>query len=645
MEKASKKLFVLMIMLSSLFLLNAMNPPGIIYVKTSEGDILAIHEDMIKEMKTLLVLLEQQQEKNSYDSPINASMVTKQELIITRDAFSAFKNNRLETFIEDMFKTEKNPKIVPLLINAAEKLQTSSINNALRSYFLSYDFQQETKGEVVKNIMPFLTQEMRTKNPRWFLGSNFESKPFFCCKDTQLANLEVNRLEIRGINGGLNRAMRLSELGIDNGRLCCFNTIGDKGLISSYNATTNISKIYMLNLSNLDDIVMDHFDIHPTISLENGIFDQDGKRILCWDNRNSNNLVLCDVYQRKMIYNLNSHSAAVNGAEFNSTEDKIISYGDGAHDNLILWNCVTGKKIHSLVGHLQSVREAHFNTTSDYIISRDRGNTVKLWNTLTGTLIHTIQEPIIQSLQFNKKGDKIYINRQHDIKVLDISDPKNIGERIFPFRYSFAAINLTNDNIITGDVNNLCTSWNASNFKNITGTKFDYKINNAQFSPDGNTLVLMTNHNYHPLFPFVFEISASCVILNAHNFNDVINSFPVGGNLGWNQIWSTDNTQLYLHNNDENDALVKIDFSAQEKKNISEIITKMSFEKIRVMEQLLKEKNRGKKELFFKNKDIEIFKSLPPEIKKYLPTILCPRIPTEKELGGESKKGNECVIF
>ena len=56
-------------------------------------------------------------------------------------------------------------------------------------------------------------------------------------------------------------------------------------------------------------------------------------------------------------------------------------------------------------------------------------------------------------------------------------------------------------------------------------------------------------------------------------------------------------------------------------------------------------KSRGKKELYFSNKDLKLFNALPPEIKEFLPQTLCPRVPTEKDLMGEPKMGNECAIF
>ena len=82
---------VLLLVLATVSL-GAMDEPtktdknAIVYVKTSDDKTIGVERWKIDEMKVLLVLLEHQKNMNSLNNPINATMITSEELQSISDA-------------------------------------------------------------------------------------------------------------------------------------------------------------------------------------------------------------------------------------------------------------------------------------------------------------------------------------------------------------------------------------------------------------------------------------------------------------------------------------------------------------------------------------------------------------------------------
>ena len=104
---------------------------------------------------------------------------------------------------------------------------------------------------------------------------------------------------------------------------------------------------------------------------------------------------------------LQGHTDDVNHIAFSPDGKKILS---GSEDNTVrLWDTETGLLIHTFVGHTDIVTDIAFSPDGKQILSGSEDKTVRLWDTETGLLIHTFvgHRDIVNDIAFSRDGKQI----------------------------------------------------------------------------------------------------------------------------------------------------------------------------------------------------------------------------------------------
>src|SRR3990172_13446357 len=149
---------VLLLMLATVSL-RAMDEPtktdknAIVYVKTSDDKTIRVERWKIDEMKVLLVLLEHEKDLNSLDNPIQATMITSEELELMRNALGYISLGLFQSFYNTLFN-EDVPQLAPgqtilsldqgkmhTLVNTAGRIQAHGVSAFCFSYIVASDVQ------------------------------------------------------------------------------------------------------------------------------------------------------------------------------------------------------------------------------------------------------------------------------------------------------------------------------------------------------------------------------------------------------------------------------------------------------------------------------------------------------------------------
>lgn len=647
-----QKLLVVLIAGLVGFLLEGMDPPGLIFVKTNDEKMVAIEEWMVPEMKTLLVLWEHQTGKNNSRNPLELAMINEQELVVLTDALNAIKKNVFEEFLENLAEKEGisinireiGRGEIRKLINATQIMQAINLNTAITTYFLPPEDEEKVKKNIVQNITPLLRQEMINKTLRIFPDvkkTKAFRKAFSCCNNQKIIICD-SQDSIRICN--IDNPMNCVKVTYDSNTAITpldYSPKTNKMLLQVNINRPNINHgLYMVRLLNfhnsngvIQNLAIDE-DLHPWNGRLN---DQGDKAVICC-NSPVDNLFICDANTGEVIHNLKGHSDPVIHAIFNKQGDKIISCSYGVKNNLILWNALTGEKIFTLDGHQVDVYNFAFSPDGNFIVSRDAQNNFKLWDTMSGKSLYgrLFDNKDWVYFMFNENSNKLYLNcynKTYRLIVLNLSNKNDITE-LTSLEDDKIVIDPVHDKVITINSQYFCTllDFSGFNFKKDKKILATYAlISYASFSPDGRKMILDRHKDEH------------CDIFHTNDLKHPI--IKLGKSLKFS--WINDSSWLFgqTYSSDiEDNVLVKIDFTAEDKKNIAKIVD-LPLEQVRLINQMALAKSRGKKELNFTNKDLKLFYALPTEIKEFLPQTLCPRIPQEKDLMGEPKMGYECAIF
>ncbi|GJJ67817.1 hypothetical protein EMPS_00163 [Entomortierella parvispora] len=108
---------------------------------------------------------------------------------------------------------------------------------------------------------------------------------------------------------------------------------------------------------------------------------------------NDKSVRIWDLASRMCIHILTEHTGQVAGISFspaNSSAYRQLS--SFAFDHSIkLWNADTGVCEHTLQGHKATIRAVSYSPKGNYLVSASSDCTIRVWDTLTGRLVNTIQ--------------------------------------------------------------------------------------------------------------------------------------------------------------------------------------------------------------------------------------------------------------
>ncbi|KAH0565258.1 hypothetical protein GP486_001355 [Trichoglossum hirsutum] len=95
-----------------------------------------------------------------------------------------------------------------------------------------------------------------------------------------------------------------------------------------------------------------------------------------------------DIWERCSQRLLEGHSAVVRAVAFSPDGQLVVS---GSYDSTVkLWDTATGAVRHTLIGHSNDVTGVAFSPDGQLVVSGSGDNTVRLWDTATGAVRHTL---------------------------------------------------------------------------------------------------------------------------------------------------------------------------------------------------------------------------------------------------------------
>jgi hypothetical protein len=104
---------------------------------------------------------------------------------------------------------------------------------------------------------------------------------------------------------------------------------------------------------------------------------------------------------------LEGHTEDVTSVSFSGDGKLIVS---GSDDRTVrVWNAVSGELLHILEGHTEEVRSVSFSGDGKLIVSGSYDRMVRVWNTASGELLHTLKGHTdrVTSVSFSPDGNRI----------------------------------------------------------------------------------------------------------------------------------------------------------------------------------------------------------------------------------------------
>jgi len=422
-------LFVFAAMLVSCFV-NAMDEPTgkgtLVYVVTSDGQQKAVERWKIDQMKTLLVLLEQQRGSNSQANPIQSSMLTILELDLLNDSLDAISRGTFKQFYTKIFDRDaellqKGQTVLSLdqgslrtLIKAAEKAEARAVSAFCLSYVMPLDMQKSA-------LVPYLIQpiiDIIPLKPLWVLNkhSSFVSDVVFSPNSRYVlaCGLDEQRdkdLLLWDVEEGTytflpNAGCSLSAIWSSDGKYIVMTGAGNQDNLCVFDMATKQSRILMghpfigsvafspkgeffVTGSLIDD--QDNVIVWNVVTGEPQVFmrhpgqvkavawSPDGKYIVAVGDGDQNNVIVWDVKTEKQQISM-QHSL-VKAVAWSPDSAYIVS-GGGGQNNLIVWDAKTGKQQISME-HPGVINAIAWSSDGRYIVSGG-GKDLIVWNAITG---------------------------------------------------------------------------------------------------------------------------------------------------------------------------------------------------------------------------------------------------------------------
>ncbi|EGC29100.1 WD40 repeat-containing protein [Dictyostelium purpureum] len=193
---------------------------------------------------------------------------------------------------------------------------------------------------------------------------------------------------------------------------------------------------------------------------------------------------------------------------------------------------ITGDWIGTFEGHKGAVWSSRFNSNASQALTASADYTVKLWDTLNGTELLSIEHPSINS--------RMIITGGHD-KILRIYDLEKANEPLFQIsghqntikKATWSAFN--SDIVLSGGLDEVIRIWDLR-----SGTQISLcaksSISSMEFSKDkkylvttaGNEVTFWDAHSFYPLKVYSLPFEVNCASLSPDN-----SKFIAGGSDFW----------------------------------------------------------------------------------------------------------------
>ncbi|NEO41626.1 MAG: peptidase C14 [Moorea sp. SIOASIH] len=289
---------------------------------------------------------------------------------------------------------------------------------------------------------------------------------------------------------------------------------------------------------------------------------------------NSNLLTALDKVRERNLLGLTENLSLI---AFSRDGNKIISGGDD--NKMRLWDTESGQIIHTLQGHTRAVNDIVFSRDDNKIISGGDDNTVLLWDTESGQLIHTLEghKSAVNAIAFSPDDNKILSGSWDN--TLRLWDTKS-GQLIHTLQghtdhITSIAFSPDGKRILSGSGDNTLRLWDTKSGQLIHIYKgHKSAVNAIAFSPDGKKIVSGSDDNTLRLWDIesgqlLYTLEGHKGIVNAIAFSRDGNKILSSSYDNTVRLWNTDSGQL-IHTLHGHTAFVTdIAFSPDGKKIVS----------------------------------------------------------------------------
>jgi WD40 repeat protein len=418
----------------------------LIWVKTSDNIRMKLPEWQIDQMKVIQVLLVHQKGENSKDNPIDASMVTSEQLKLLYDAFMYANDlEKLEQFCNDLKLDAKND-----LINGASILEAQGLLSVIMNIMFSPEIQEKLGASVRVNQKSIIVPVVE------YLKEKQNQKKIF-----------------KGHKGGVS---------------CVAYSRPDGNYIVSGSAIDNKLILWNGRTGEQIKIFKGHGYEGSVHNVNCVAYSPDSNYIV---SGNDYNLIIWDGKTGEQIKILKGHGDRIYCVAYSPDGNYIVS---GAKDkDLILWNGKTGEKIKALKGHDGVVWCVAYSPDGNYIVSGSDDNNLILWNGKTGEKIRILEghDGLVWCVAYSPDGNYIVSGSQDKNLILWNGKTGEQIEVLEGNKYSVNCVAYSPDGkyIVSGSWDKLIL-WNSKTREQIkTLQGHDNVVWCVAYSPDGSSIV------------------------------------------------------------------------------------------------------------------------------------------------------------
>lgn len=200
--------------------------------------------------------------------------------------------------------------------------------------------------------------------------------------------------------------------------------------------------------------------------------------------------VLLEAQEVKLVLQT-GHGSQINAISF-SPDGKIIASAS-ADETIKIWHSKTGLLLHTLIGHQNEVMDIDFSATGDTLVSCSKDKEVKLWDVITGKVIASYHghQFDVNSVDLSPDGKQILSAGFDNVRLWDIdntSQPKwqhQLREPVFAVRFL-----PDGKRFATGSADRLIKIWNIDDLsapeKSLSG--HNAPIRSIRFNNDGTLM-------------------------------------------------------------------------------------------------------------------------------------------------------------
>jgi WD40 repeat protein len=485
-------------------------PPEVqqmVWVKTLDNVIMEIPQRQIDQMKVLQMLFVHQKGKNSKNNPINASMVTSDQLMLLQKALNVPSNlneselfNEFELFYENLSKDEQ-----AMLINGAFILEAQSLVSLVTNIKFSPEVQEKlgssiiTAGSIIAPVVEYLKTKENEKKILKGHTREVNCVAYSFDGSYMISGADDNNLILWDGKTG----EQIKILKGHKNWVSCLAYSPDGNYIVSGSADSNLI-LWNGKTGEQIKILQGHKNWVSCLA-----YSPDGDYIV--SGSEDKNLILWSGKTGEKIKTLEGHKDEVSCVAYSPDGDYIIS---GARDNnLILWNGKTGEQIKILKGHLKG-HNGWVNciaySPDNYIVSGLYIRDLILWNGKTGEKINILQGYTgkVSCVAYSPDGNYIVSGLTGPQNNLILWDGKT-GERIKIFRGHVegvlcVAYSSDGNYIVSGSYDENLILWDSKTGEQIKIFKgHKGKVSCVAYSPDGDCIVSGSHDNNLILWKFI----------------------------------------------------------------------------------------------------------------------------------------------